>query len=158
MTKARIITNLIVSFLVGAAAFSLYISTRPKVVVSAPTFVYEEIVVHKAAAQIKASAVPVPARPIAAALPIIPPKVVSSVWPEYPKQALEAGIEGLVMVQAYVGLNGAAERVEVKTSSGNLEIDQSAARAVAQWRFSPASQNGAALNSWLEVPVRFSIK
>jgi protein TonB len=158
MIKAKTLTNVIVFILVAVAAFSLYVSTRPKVMVSAPTFIYEEIVVHKAAAQIKASAVPVPARPSAAALPIIPPKVISTVLPEYPTPALKAGTEGLVMVQAYIGSKGTAERVEIKTSSGDPELDQAAIKAVSQWRFAPAAQGGTALNSWFEVPVRFSIK
>ncbi|MBI5699230.1 energy transducer TonB [Candidatus Saganbacteria bacterium] len=152
MTKTKVITNLIVSFLVVAAAFSLYIATRPKTAILAPTFVYEEVVVHKTAA------LPVPIRPVSVPLPVIPPQVVSSVLPEYPSAVLQAGIEGLVMVQAYVGLNGTVEKAEAKTSSGNTELDQSAARAVAQWRFTPASQGGTALASWFEVPVRFSIK
>lgn len=158
MTKARIITNLIVSFLVLGAAFSLYISTRPKAAISAPIFVYEEVVVHRTAAPVKSAALPVPVKPVSLPLPVLPPQIISQVLPEYPAEALKAGTEGLVMVQAYIGMSGAAEKVEVKTSSGNTELDQSASRAVAQWRFSPASQGGTALASWFEVPVRFSIK
>lgn len=153
MTKVKNLTNLIVFLLVAAAAFSLYVSTRPKTAISAPTFVYEEVIVYKTAAVL-----PIPIKPVSAPWPVIPPQVLSSVLPEYPRPALESGIEGLVMVQAHIGLSGAAEKVEVKTSSGNPELDQSAAAAVAQWRFSPASQNGSALASWFEVPVRFTIQ
>jgi protein TonB len=158
MIKTGVITNLLVSILVLAAAFSLYISTRPKTAISAPTFVYEEVVVHKTAVAVKPAALPIPLKPVSLPLPVLPPQIISQVLPEYPAEALKAGIEGLVLVQAYIGLNGEAERVGIKTSSGNIELDQSAARAVAQWRFAPATQNGAALASWFEVPVRFSIK
>ncbi|MFA4905856.1 MAG: energy transducer TonB [Candidatus Margulisiibacteriota bacterium] len=158
MTKTKVIANLIVSFLVVAAAFSLYMAARPKAAISAPTFVYEEVIVHKTAVAVKPAALPIPIKPVSAPLPVIPPQIISAVLPEYPEAALKAGIEGLVMVQAYVGLNGAVEKAEAKTSSGNADLDQSAARAVAQWKFTPATQNGAALASWFEVPVRFSIK
>jgi protein TonB len=158
MTKTKVFTNLIVSFLVLAAAFSLYISTRPKAAISVPTFVYEEVVVHQTAAPVKAAALPAPIKPASLPLPVIPPQIISQVLPEYPAEALKAGTEGLVMVQAYIGMSGAAEKIEVKTSSGNTELDRSAVQAVTQWRFTPASQSGAALASWFEVPVRFTIK
>lgn len=158
MTKTGVITNLVVSILIGAAAFSLYISTRPKAAISTPTFIYEEIVVRQTATAVKAAAQPVPTRPTSSPLPIIPPRLMSSVLPEYPSMALETGTEGVVMVQAYVGASGAVEKADVKNSSGNSELDRAATQAVAQWRFAPATQNGAALASWFEVPVRFSIK
>jgi protein TonB len=158
MTKTKVFTNLIVSILVMGAAFSLYISTRPKAAISAPTFVYEEIIVHKTAVAVKPAALPIPLKPASVPLPILPPQIISQVLPEYPAEALKAGTEGLVMVQAYIGMSGAAEKIEVKTSSGNTELDRSAVQAVTQWRFTPATQNGASLASWFEVPVRYSIK
>lgn len=141
---------------------------------SMPVFMGEEMTVHrtaniaaasvsakpvtKADVAVKSAVVPMP-QPQAAttALPIIPPAISFSVLPAYPAAALEQGVEGMTVLSIYVGLNGNAEKVEVKTSSGVPEFDRSATNAAAQWKFTPASQGGGAIASWFEVPVRFSI-
>jgi len=163
MMKAKELISYVSFFLILAAALTFYVVLRPRAVTQSPTFVYEEIVVHKATAvetlvQPKAIAQPVPAQPANPPLPIVPPRVVSQVWPEYPASALEKGIEGLVLVQAYVNASGRPVKVEVKTSSGNADLDEAAIKAVSNWQFAPATQGGAALASWFEVPVRFSTK
>lgn len=127
-----------------------------------PVFISEGIVVTKVAPAktLVAEAVkiiPAPQPKVAVPLPIVPPSIAYSVLPLYPAQALEKGLEGAVLLSVYVGLNGATERVEVKSSSGVLEFDQSALTAVSQWKFNPASQGGVALASWFEIPVRFAL-
>jgi len=90
-------------------------------------------------------------------LPLVPPTVSYRVLPEYPVSALEQGLQGTAILSIYVGLGGVAERVEVASSSGVAELDNSAVKAVSQWKFSPAMQGGAAVASWFEMPVRFQI-
>ncbi len=92
-----------------------------------------------------------------AQMPIVPPSITYRVMPQYPVNALEQGLEGAVLLSVYVGLTGQPEQVQVKASSGLAEFDQSAITAVSQWKFSPASQAGAALSSWFEIPVRFEL-
>lgn len=150
-----LIAAVLVSYLLVKPAF--FIGHR-----EAPVFIGNEVIVNNVA-PVKASAaelikvVPVPAPRVAAPLPIVPPSIAYSVLPLYPAQALEKGLEGAVLLSVYVGLNGATERVEVKSSSGAVEFDQSALAAVSQWKFNPASQGGAALASWFEIPVRFAL-
>lgn len=84
-------------------------------------------------------------------LPIMPPKVLSAVYPECTQS-------GLVVLQALVNAGGAVEQVKVKSSSGTETLDQSAVTALYKWKFSPAMQGSAALASWYEVPVRFELK
>ena len=163
MIKVKELISYIAVFLVLAVALTLYVAMRPKAAVQSPTFVYEEVVVHKAAAvktfvQPKVIAQSQPAKPANLPLPIVPPRVISQVWPEYPVSALEKGIEGLVLVQAYINVSGQPEKVEVKTTSGNVDLDEAAVKAMLNWRFAPATENGSGLASWFEVPVRFSIK
>ncbi len=162
MTKTKEITNLIVFALVLGAAYAFFITSKPHETAQTQTFVYQEVQAQKAATRImvqtEAKTVPLPENTSSMPLPINPPKVISEVLPEYPASALERGIEGVVMVQAYIGTSGKAERVEVKASSGNADLDASAASAVTQWVFSPATQGSAAAASWFEVPVRFSLK
>src|SRR3989339_799437 len=105
----------------------------------------------------KAVSAPAPMPTAVAPLPIFPPKVIYSILPQYPASALLQGLEGTTLLSVYVGLNGAAERVEVKTSSGLAALDEAAAAAVAQWKFNPATQGSAAIASCFEVPVRFVV-
>lgn len=163
MIKAKELISYVSLFLILAAALTFYVAVRPRAVIQSPTFVYEEIVVQKATAvrtfvQPKTIAQTVPAKPANLPLPIVPPRIISQVWPEYPVSALEKGIEGMVLVQAYIGINGNTERLEVKTSSGYPELDEAAIKAVSNWQFAPATQNGAALASWFEVPIRFRLR
>jgi len=92
-----------------------------------------------------------------APMPIVPPGITYRVMPQYPVNALEKGLEGTVLLSVYVGLTGQPQQVQVKSSSGLAEFDQSAISAVSQWKFNPASQAGAALSSWFEIPVSFKL-
>ena len=160
--------------LVAAAGGVMF---RPHQVVSSsvPVFMGEEVTVHKTTVVAPAVSlakpltvsrakdaavvrvVPAP-QPNVVPLPIIPPSIAASVLPVYPVQALADGTEGQVLLSVYVGLTGQPEKIETKTSSGYPELDSSAARAVSQWKFFSATQGGAALASWFEIPVRFIIK
>lgn len=156
--------------LVAAIAVSLLV-TRQAVWQQAkaqPVFWGEEITVTKtvvkAVPQVKpmtkvvAKSVPVPQPKVAVPLPIMPPKVVFRVLPQYPAAALAQGLQGTVLLSMSVGLTGQAGQVMVKSSSGAAELDQAALAAVSQWQFSPATQGNAAITSRFEVPVRFEVK
>lgn len=91
-------------------------------------------------------------------IPINPPKILSQAYPVYPQKALEAGIEGMVIVAAFVATNGTVAETKVKTSSGDKDLDNSAIAAVSSWTFSPATQGEKELSVWYEVPIRFQIK
>ncbi|MFA6169927.1 MAG: energy transducer TonB [Candidatus Margulisiibacteriota bacterium] len=91
-------------------------------------------------------------------LPIVPLSVTQKVIPVYPQAALENGLEGQAILSVYVGDNGQPWKVEVKNSSGNSDLDLAAISALWQWRFNPASQSGAAIASWFEVPVKFALQ
>jgi protein TonB len=135
---------------------------------SQPIFWAEEITITKpmvkAVPQVKAvpkvvaKTVPVPQPKVAAPLPIVPPSVSSRVLPQYPASALEGGLQGTVIVAALIGANGKPGKVEVRSSSGVAELDQSAIAAVSQWIFVPASQGVQAVASWFEIPIRFEVK
>jgi protein TonB len=161
----NIVVFLAFSFVVSAG----YFIARPRLTtaVNTPVFIGEEVVVQRGVKAVTAvrtgSAVKVVTAPVvppkvAAPLPIIPPAVTFKVLPEYPASALEKSLEGMVVLSVYVGLNGQPEKIETKVSSGIAGMDGSAAKAVSQWRFNPASQGGTAIASWFEIPVRFVIR
>lgn len=135
-----------------SASSLVFVNSQPIVVTNIKA---EKIAIAqpKAIAQAKVAMNPGPV-----IMPIMPPAISFKVLPLYPQAALSAGQQGMVLLSALVGLGGQVEQVQVKTSSGVADLDQSAINAVSQWKFNPASQAGAALSSWFEVPVRFSIQ
>jgi protein TonB len=47
---------------------------------------------------------------------------------------------------------------EIKASSGHPRLDEAAVvHAKRAWRFTPATRDGVAIESWREVPVRFEL-
>jgi len=84
-----------------------------------------------------------------------PPKKVSHVAPIYPRFALEAHKEGLVILQAVIDENGAVREVKVLRSEPLL--DQAAIDAVRQWRFTPTLLNGQPIPVMMTVTVGFSL-
>ena len=75
--------------------------------------------------------------------------------PEYPVIALEAGIEGKVVVEALVGRDGEVRKIVVK--EGNPILADSASKAVKTWRFKPGRWRGVAVTTWVAVPVVFRL-
>jgi TonB family protein len=99
----------------------------------------------------------VPAQP-SAILPVLPPKVIYRIMPEYPASVLAKGIEGSSILAVYVGTTGLPEKIEIKMSSGAEELDASAIKALMQWRFEPSRRGAQAIESWFQIPVVFKLK
>ena len=78
--------------------------------------------------------------------------------PDYPELARRRHQEGLVVLVVKVTAQGRAERVELKKSSGFSLLDDAALEAVRDWEFQPARLGALALESEIEVPVRFELR
>jgi protein TonB len=77
--------------------------------------------------------------------------------PVYPATARQRGYEGDVLIAAEVRADGRIGSIRVKRSSGYASLDDSALGAVRAWRFEPARRMGAAVDAWVEIPVRFKL-
>ncbi len=77
--------------------------------------------------------------------------------PRYPASAARRGQEGLVLLSVTVGIDGRPKEVSVKKSSGYEILDESALRAVKDWRFDPATRRGVPFEMTVEIPVRFEL-
>jgi len=77
--------------------------------------------------------------------------------PEYPSAAIGEKKEGRVLLRVQVGSDGSASKVEIEKSSGDARLDESARAKVADWRFNPARDRGKPVESWVLVPVTFSL-
>ena len=77
--------------------------------------------------------------------------------PVYPERARSEGREGRVLLRVLVDNQGRTKRVEINNSSGSEALDRAAAEAIKRWRFIPARYGDKAVESWIRVPVDFSL-
>ena len=78
--------------------------------------------------------------------------------PAYPAIARRRAQQGTVTVRVLVGADGSVERAEVADSSGFDALDDAALETVrSRWRFVPARRGGAAVESWVLVPIHFAL-
>ena len=77
--------------------------------------------------------------------------------PAYPPKALMAREQGTVWLRLQVLETGAVGEVQIKTSSGSRHLDAAAKTAVKRWKFAPARRSGQAVESWVNVPIRFNL-
>jgi protein TonB len=85
------------------------------------------------------------------------PNYLKNPEPDYPELARRRHQAGLVLLAVKVTAEGRAERVEIKKSSGFSLLDDAAVAAVREWKFQPARLGSFALESEIEVPVRFEL-
>lgn len=83
------------------------------------------------------------------------PAVVKMVKPTYPELARIAGVEGVVIAWALVGLDGNVR--EVRIQKGIDVLNASAIDALRQWHFTPAWRDGHPVPAWVAVPVRYTL-
>lgn len=77
--------------------------------------------------------------------------------PAYPATAREQGLEGVVVLNIEVLASGRVGEVHVAVSSGAWVLDEAAVEAVKRWTFAPARQGTRAVDSLVEVPVKFTL-
>ena len=85
-----------------------------------------------------------------------PAMLVHSVQPVYPQQMEEIGVNGSARVQMRVNTQGNVSNVRVLSASHPL-FGHAAARAVSQYRFTPAKQNGQPVESAFTQTFRFRV-
>ncbi|MCX6146558.1 MAG: energy transducer TonB [Candidatus Kapabacteria bacterium] len=77
---------------------------------------------------------------------------------EYPETARRAGIEGQVIVQAYIGKDGKVKKTQIKFSD-NKYLNEAAESAIKKFdQFTPAIQNKQPVAVWISIPIKFKIK
>ena len=89
--------------------------------------------------------------------PLVPAAYRKTPLPPYPAAARAQRLEGLVVLSVLVGANGRVVDVSVASSSGHAVLDQAAAGAVKNWTFAPAHRGARAVESVVEVPLKFAL-
>lgn len=117
---------------------------------------------------------PIPVTPLAGSGPAVtvdppapPPKLVlaqldqrhiASFQPDYPLREQREGIEGVTRVRVLIGTDGRVKAVELVSTDSPGFFDATKKRALAKWRFKPATRGGTPEESWKEMTVRFEIR
>jgi protein TonB len=81
--------------------------------------------------------------------------LVRAIKPVYPQLALEAGVQGEVVLQAVIGKDGRIQNLHA--ISGNPLLVKAALDAVRQWLYRPYLLNGEAVEVETQITVRFSV-
>ena len=106
--------------------------------------------------------VPLPPPPVRPPDPVRPggvikyPTKVHHVPPVYPRLAQDAKVEGLVILEAIIAVDGRVQDVKILRSKPLL--DQAAIDAVRQWRFTPTLLNGVPVPVIMTVTVKFELR
>jgi protein TonB len=102
-----------------------------------------------------APAPPKAAVPIRVGGGIRPPTKIKDMAPKYPSIALAARAEGVVILEATIGLTGRVEDVRILRSIPLL--DAAAVEAVRQWEYQPTTLNGVPVPVLITVTVNFTL-
>jgi protein TonB len=84
------------------------------------------------------------------------PRKIHDVSPVYPQLALRANVEGVVIVEAVIAVDGSVRDARVLRSVALL--DRAALDAVRQWRYAPTRLNGVAVPVIVTVTVQFRLQ
>ena len=76
----------------------------------------------------------------------------------YPEIAQEAGIEGTVVIQAFVDKKGKVTDTVVLKGIPNTGLDEAAITAIRKTKFKPAKQRDRDVGVWISIPVYFRLK
>ena len=87
-----------------------------------------------------------------------PPVAMSPIRPKYPEIAQEAGIEGVVVVQAFIDEKGRVKETLILKGVPNTGLDEAAMEAIRKTKFRPAKQRERAVGVWISIPVDFRLK
>ena len=87
---------------------------------------------------------------------IRPPAKVHHVAPIYPPMALEARVQGMVIISATISVSG--DVIDATVLSAQPLLAQAAVDAVRQWRFTPTRLNGEPVPVVMTVTVNFKLQ
>jgi periplasmic protein TonB len=97
-----------------------------------------------------------PQPPVVVGGNIRPPVRTKYVMPEYPALARSTKVEGVVIIEALIGVDGRVEQARVLRSKPFL--DEAALAAVREWEYTPTLLNGRPTRVIMTVTVNYTLK
>jgi TonB family protein len=90
---------------------------------------------------------------------VTPPKIISRDPPVYPSRAQSMGLEGVVEVQALIGIDGSVEEIRiVSVTRKGVGFEDATRNAVMKWRYQPATKMGVRVRTWLTIRMPFRLR
>ena len=86
------------------------------------------------------------------------PRAKTVIRPIYPETAQNAGIEGVVVVQAFIDERGRVKETLILKGVPNTGLDEAAMEAIRRTKFHPAEQRERPVAVWISIPVNFRLK
>lgn len=77
--------------------------------------------------------------------------------PDYPPLSRRLREEGRLVLRVRVGVDGRAEEIQVRTSTGHPRLDQTGIQTVRRWRFVPARRGADKVPAWVLIPITFNL-
>lgn len=85
------------------------------------------------------------------------PNYLGALQPIYPPGMIRAEMEGVVTIRVLIGTDGRVKAVETVKASETAFLEATRKQALGKWRFLPATRDGAPVESWREMTVRFRL-
>jgi protein TonB len=98
---------------------------------------------------------PTPASPVRVGSGVRPPQRVVTVDPAYPAAARAARIEGIIILEATIDVDGRV--ISIKVLKSVPLLDEAAIAAVREWRYTPTLLNGQPVPVIMTVTVNFAL-
>lgn len=94
--------------------------------------------------------------------PITPPQEdathLNNPRPAYPSLSRRLREQGTVILEVLIKTDGTVGDVRIKESSGFKRLDDTAMKAVRQWRYTPARRGTEAIEFWYSQPIEFALQ
>lgn len=87
---------------------------------------------------------------------VSPPSVVQRTNPEYTTEALEAKLQGVVVLATIVTAEGIPSEIKVVRGLG-MGLDEKAIECLRQWRFTPGTRMGEPIPVRAQIEIRFRL-
>ena len=78
--------------------------------------------------------------------------------PQWPREALEQGLEGFVQLEVLIGTDGSTKDVKVLESKPGSLFVRNAIRAVRRWKFKPKIVDGTPVERWARTTIEFELE
>lgn len=85
------------------------------------------------------------------------PETMVRIPPEYPYQARQRGIEGVVQIKLLVNADGTVGPVHVLSARPENIFDDAAVKGARRWKFKPGRIAGEPVSAWVVTNIRFTL-
>ena len=101
---------------------------------------------------------PLPPPPLALIEPSFDPRYRGDIQPVYPAAERRAEHEGRVTIRVLVGVDGRVRQVERVNATNDAFWQATRERALAKWRFRPATRGGVPVEAWRTLSLTFVLE